>query len=119
MPVHSAATFHKLRHNQSSVDIAIVNAAARVDRADVHCQNARIALGAVATTPIRASKAEAMLKGQSINAELIDKVVQSASEDTKPIDDIRASATYRKKMAAVMARRALEDSARRCGLWQS
>jgi carbon-monoxide dehydrogenase medium subunit len=119
MPTHSSATFHKLRHHQSSVDIAIVNAAARVDRADIHCREARIAMGAVAATPIRASKAEGMLKGQYLDGELIQKIADSASEEAQPIDDIRASADYRKKMAALLVRRALEDSARRCELWQS
>jgi CO/xanthine dehydrogenase FAD-binding subunit len=116
MPVDSAATFHKLRHHQSSVDIAIVNAAARVDRADVHCRGSRIAIGAVAATPIRASKAEGLLKGQLLDEKLITKTAETACEEAKPIDDIRASAGYRKRMAAVMVRRALEDSARRCGL---
>ena len=119
MPTYSAAAFQKLRHHQSSVDVAIVNAAVRLDRADVHCRDARIALGAVASTPIRAPKAEVPFKGQQVDAELIRKSAETASEQAKPIDDIRASAGYRKKMVAVLVKRALEDCAMKCELWQS
>jgi carbon-monoxide dehydrogenase medium subunit len=56
--------------------------------------------------------------GKKIERDLIQKAADAASEEAKPIDDIRASAGYRKRMVAVLVRRALEESARRCGLWE-
>jgi carbon-monoxide dehydrogenase medium subunit len=82
------------------------------------CTDVRIALGAVAPTPIYAKGAEVVLKGKKLDMEIIQKAAETASEDAKPIGDIRASAGYRKKMVAVLVRRALEESAGRCGIWQ-
>jgi carbon-monoxide dehydrogenase medium subunit len=115
---NSGAAFYKLRHHQTSIDIAIVNAATSLTCEKEHCIDARIALGAVAETPIYAKSAEAFIKGKKIDMEIIRQVAEAASEEAKPIDDIRASAGYRKKMVAVLVKRALEESARRCGLCQ-
>lgn len=107
-PKNSGAAFMKLRHHQTSIDIAIVNVAARLTYSDGVSEDVRIALGAVAKTPIFARKAEKFLKGKSIDEELIQKAAEVASEESKPIDDIRASAGYRKKMVVVLVKRALE-----------
>jgi CO/xanthine dehydrogenase FAD-binding subunit len=117
-PENSGASFQKLRHHQTSIDIAIVNAAARLTCEAGICTDVRIALGAVAPTPIYAKGAVVVLKGKKLDMEIIQKAAEAASEEANPIDDIRASAGYRKKMAAVLVRRALEESAGRCGIWQ-
>jgi len=72
-------------------------------------KDVRIALGAVAPTPIRARRAEEVLRGQSLNEELIKKAAQIAEEEARPIDDHRASAWYRKKMVNVLVKRALQQ----------
>ena len=115
----SGAGFQKLRHHQTSIDIAIVNAATRLTCSGNRCEHARIAIGAVANTPIYSRKAEKLLIGKKIDKELIQGAAEAAAEESKPIDDIRATAWYRKRMVAVLVRRALEDSARRCGAWQN
>jgi carbon-monoxide dehydrogenase medium subunit len=69
---------------------------------DVH-----LALGAVAPTPIRARKAEAMVVGRELDDALIDRASAEASADARPIDDLRASAEYRKILVEVLSRRAL------------
>jgi len=115
----SSAAFLKLRHHQTSIDLAIVNVATRLTCPDDSCQDVRIALGAVAKTPIYARKAEKLLIGEKPDMELIQKAAEAAAEESKPIDDIRASAEYRKRMVAVLVKRALEVSARRCGIWQN
>jgi carbon-monoxide dehydrogenase medium subunit len=76
------------------------------------CKDIRIALGAVAPTPLRAKKAEAVLKGQSFDKQLIEKAAQAAADESKPIDDHRASAEYRLEMVKVLTRRAIEQAVR-------
>ena len=95
-------------------DLAIVNAAVRVTiTADNICKDVRIALGAVAPTPLRASAAEAMLKGEKLKNELLEKVAAQASEDTKPISDIRSTAEYRRILVRILVERALKEGVTR------
>lgn len=115
---NTGASFMKLRHHQTSVDIAIVNVAAKLTCSDDLCEVARIALGAVAKTPIYAKKAEELLTRKKLDEKLIQKAAETAAEEAKPIDDLRASAGYRKRMVWVLVKRALEVSVRRCGTWQ-
>ena len=72
------------------------------------CRAARIVLGAVAPTPIRAWEAERALKGQYLTPEVIAQAARLAAEATCTIDDIRGSAAYRQLVTEVMVRRALE-----------
>jgi carbon-monoxide dehydrogenase medium subunit len=67
----------------------------------------RIVLGAVAPTPIRAKRAEALLRGRKLDAPLIERAAQAAVEESQPISNVRASAEYRREMVAVLTRRAL------------
>jgi len=72
-------------------------------------KNIKIALGAVAPTPVRAHKAEEILRRKKIEVDLIEKAAQIASEEVRPISDIRSSDWYRKEMIKVLVRRALEQ----------
>jgi CO/xanthine dehydrogenase FAD-binding subunit len=110
--------FVKLRHHQTAIDIAVVNAATLLIWKNGFCEKAKIAMGSVAPTPIYASNAEALLTGKEIGEEIIQKAADLAAEESKPIDDHRASATYRKRMVSVLVKRALESSWRRSRLWQ-
>ncbi len=65
----------------------------------------RVALGAVAPTPILAETASGAMAGSEANAEQAEKVAALAGEDAKPISDIRASARYRKRLVHVLTRR--------------
>jgi carbon-monoxide dehydrogenase medium subunit len=92
------------------MDISTVGVASVVslqDRGRV-CREARIALGAVAPTPIRAHSAEAMLKGQPVTPELLQRAAQEAQRLARPIDDVRASAAYRREIVGALALRTLE-----------
>lgn len=71
------------------------------------CQNVRIALGAVAPTPILATKAAAVIEGQALDDELIARAARTAADEISPIDDIRASAWYRRQMTAELLARLL------------
>lgn len=70
-------------------------------------KGARITLGAVAPTIIRAKDAEAFLAGKPLDDETIKKAASLAMEAAKPIDDIRGSAAYRKEMIRVLVKRNL------------
>jgi aerobic carbon-monoxide dehydrogenase medium subunit len=68
----------------------------------------RIVLGAVAPTPIRARKAEDLVRGRKIDAALIERAAQAAMEESRPISNVRASAEYRRDMVGVLTRRAVQ-----------
>ena len=73
------------------------------------CLEARIGLGSVAPTPMRATAAEDMLRGQMLSRELIAEVAQAAQGETDPGSSAQASAEYRRDMTGVWVRRLLED----------
>jgi carbon-monoxide dehydrogenase medium subunit len=98
---------------RKAMEIAIVNVCVAMAM-DEHkrCSGIRIALGAVAPTPIRAEKAESILKNKRVTSELIQKCAEIAVEETKPISDIRASADYRKKMVHFLVKKMVSALAR-------
>jgi aerobic carbon-monoxide dehydrogenase medium subunit len=93
-------------------DYATVSAAAvlTLDKSKKNIVDARIALGSVGVTPIRASAAEAVLRGQPLKAEAFAEAGEKAKEAVDPVSDFRGSAAYKKDMAAVFVRRALEKA---------
>jgi len=99
-------------------ELALVGVAVVItlDSGGKTCNDVKIALGAVAPTPIRAHKAEATIKGKALNSELIREAAQVASREANPIDDIRGSAEYRKEMLKVFTRDALNQVADLTGL---
>lgn len=105
-PFKGKTTFLKLGRRHA-MTLSVVNAAVRLDIAGTKCNEARIALGSVAPTPIRCTKAEAMIKGKEIDKELITKCAAEAIAESKPIDDQRATAWYRKKAGTALVARAL------------
>ncbi|MCH2512700.1 MAG: xanthine dehydrogenase family protein subunit M [Chloroflexi bacterium] len=104
---------HFIKHSpRGAMDIATVGVASLVslDGRRGPCSQARIALGAVGPTPVRAYSAEDILRGQDINQELIRSAADSARDGVKPIDDIRGSAAHRKEIVGVLTRRTLEQA---------
>ncbi len=103
------AAFQKfgLRKGQA---LALVNAAASfwIDGDKNSFREARIALGAVAPTVVRAAKAEAYLEGRPITADAMAEAGSLAAMEAKPISDFRDSAAYRRDLIAVLVKRALE-----------
>lgn len=91
--------------------LALVNAASSVAVKDGTMRDVRIALGAVAPTVIRSPQAEAALEGRSVALNgIIDRAATAALEDTRPIDDFRASAAYRHELVVVGVRRTLHHA---------
>jgi len=112
--LHAAWCFEKL--GRTEPDISIVNVAVGLQLDAQHrCTWVRIALGAVAPTPMRAIKAEALMSGQVLTEKLIERASQSATEESRPIDDLRASAEYRRDISRVLVRRALQACATHLG----
>lgn len=116
LPVFSARTetvFVK-KGRVAAADLATVNVAVRLTMsADGICQDVRIALGAVAPTPVRAKAAESMLQGKKPQDELLEKVAEQASKEISPITDIRGSAQYRTTLSRVLVERALNEAVAR------
>ena len=99
-----------LKHTtRGTVNPAIVGVAAIVAMDGKRCEEIKLVLGAVAPTPIRAKKAEEILRGKEIDDTLIEKATQAASDESSPITDVRASADYRKEMVKVLTRYALRN----------
>ncbi|MDP2603729.1 MAG: xanthine dehydrogenase family protein subunit M [Deltaproteobacteria bacterium] len=93
-------------------DYGTVSAAAvlTLDKNKKTISDVRIALGSVGVTPIRATAAEAVLRGQPVKAEAFAEAGEKAKEAVDPVSDFRGSAAYKKDMAAVFVRRALDKA---------
>ena len=109
LPPNSGGAFLKFLPRTAD-DYATVSAAAVVtlDRAKRVFTDVRIALGSVGTTAIRAREAEAVLRGQPVKAEALREAAEKAKQVVDPVSDFRGSAAYKREMAGVFVRRALE-----------
>jgi len=97
-----------LRHTpRRELDIAVVGVASQISLSDGVCGKARIALAAVAPTPVRATAAEQALEGQPLTPALIERAANLAVEAAKPISDQRGSADFRRHLVRVLTRRTL------------
>lgn len=103
----SVGGFQKLALRRGTACSVISVAATLSCDRDGSCSKARIALGAVAAQPLRAKTAEAGLLGRPLTAEAIEKAGVQAGSAAQPIDDVRGTAAYRKRMAVVLVRRLL------------
>jgi len=103
------------RHTpRKQMDIAVAGVAAVLTLDDGNrIQAARIALGAVAPTPIRAPQAEAALEGQPAADEAFARAAEIAAGECNPIDDLRGSAQFRRHLVRVMTERILREAAAR------
>jgi len=95
---------------RSRMDLAVVGVAAVVRKDHEVFDDVRIGLGAVAPTPMRAVKAEQRLKGEAISEKVILEAARLAAQESKPIDDHRASAAYRRMMVEVLVKRAIQQA---------
>jgi carbon-monoxide dehydrogenase medium subunit len=108
MRPHTGCGYYKLSPRKS-LDLAVVGVAAMIRTNPLlsKCIEARIVLGAVAPTAVRAKKAESILIGAILGSASIEEAANAAAEESEPISDVRATAWYRKKMVAVATRRAI------------
>lgn len=94
---------------RKAMDLAIIGVAVKLTLDDDVCTDAKIALGAVATTPILAPKASEVLIGKKLTDDVIEEAAQAAMDSCSPISDIRASREYRKAMVRVFTERAIKQ----------
>lgn len=91
--------------------ISLVNLAVVVKLENDIIRDAQITLGAVAPTIVNAVDAENYLTGRKLTDEVIEKAAELTLNAIRPINDVRASASYRRAMSRVIARRALQEIA--------
>jgi carbon-monoxide dehydrogenase medium subunit len=110
-PAYSGASYIKLG-KRKTLEISLVNVAVFISLNDGNgtIRTARVVLGAVAPAPMRARSSEELLLGEEPSEGLFAAAGEAAAQDSRPIDDFRASAAYRRAMVAVLTRRALFES---------
>ena len=97
---------------RGAMDIAMVGVAVMItpDAAKANLQDVRIGLGAVAPTPLRAPKAEALLRGKPLTAALVKEAAAMAASEASPISDQRSSAENRRWIVEALTRKGLEQT---------
>lgn len=109
-----ASGSHYIKHKIREVmDLAFIGVAASVNLDNGVITDARIGLAAVAPTPIRATEAEDLLKGNELTAELLTQAGEAAAAAASPISDLRCSAEHRSEMVDVLTRRTVQEAVNR------
>ncbi|MGA2989081.1 MAG: FAD binding domain-containing protein [Candidatus Korobacteraceae bacterium] len=109
LPIKEPVLSKFLKIRRTAVDIAIVGVAVvlRQDEAGQVSEHTRIALGAVAPTPVNAKRAAGILCGHTLTPDLIATAARTAVEEISPITDHRASRNYRLELVRVLVEEAL------------
>ena len=110
LPPQCGTAYEKQTRRQGA-DLAIVGVAVLVVMQGDVSTDVKIGMGAVAPIPIRAKHAEEILKGKKLEDKLLEEASKAASDESKPIDDIRGNADYRKKVVAALVKRAVRQAA--------
>ena len=77
----------------------------KMEEDNIVCREVRIALGVAAPTPLRAVKAESLLRGKKLSDELLEEAAETAAKEAQPRDSIRGEAWYRRDMIKVLVKR--------------
>lgn len=109
------ASYQRFARRRGSA-LAVAAVAAGVGFVDGRIVGARIALGAVAPIPLLATRAAAVLEGESPSDELFAVAGATSAEEALPISDLRGSAAFRRELVAVLTRRALHEATSRTGI---
>ncbi len=97
-----------LKKGRVRVDLAIASVAVLLELNGGSCRKVRCAAGSVAPVPVRLAAVEELLEGAAPTRELLTRAGALAAESVSPISDVRASAEYRRQIAGVYVRRAVE-----------
>jgi carbon-monoxide dehydrogenase medium subunit len=100
------------RRTRTVIDIALVSSCVVIQATNGICDEVRVSLGAVGPIPLRATQAEAVLRGQQPGTALLTTASRVAAEESRPISDVRCSAEYRKDMVEVLSKRCMESALR-------
>jgi carbon-monoxide dehydrogenase medium subunit len=104
-PPHTGTAYTKFNVIESDLATVGVAVSVTLGSSDGVCQDVRIALGAVAPTPMRAKQAEAVLRGKKITDNLLKEAGEVASTGAEPISDIYGSEGYRRELVRVLVAR--------------
>ena len=117
-PASPSAGCYLRNTTREEMDIAVAGVACFLtfSRKNETVQSARIALGAVAPTPIRVPSTEATLAGSKITKAIIEEAAEKAAETADPISDLRGSSEYRRELVRVLMKRTLEKACQELGL---
>ncbi len=99
------------KFNRRSEDWAMVAVSAVVKQTGDICEDVRVGLTHMGVVPLRAHAVEQALRGQALSRESIARAAEQAAEGTDPPEDLNASAEYKRHLARVLCRRALEEAA--------
>jgi carbon-monoxide dehydrogenase medium subunit len=113
VPAPNTGAAYQRHTPRKQMDIAVVGVAALLTLSGDTISDARIALGAVAPTPVRAPGAEAALKGQPPGNETFARAAETAAGECSPIQDVRGSPEFRRYLVRVMTERMLQLAAAR------
>jgi aerobic carbon-monoxide dehydrogenase medium subunit len=105
LPANTGISFTKYSQMHGDYALASVAVLITLDNKKEKCTNARIGLGGVGSTPLRAKKAEAILKGKKITEDLLAEAAKTASEESSPISGIEASADYKRELVGTLVKR--------------
>jgi len=97
---------------RNAMAISVASIAVMLEREGNRCRKARVALGSVAPKPIRATLVEKRLEGKEVDREVLEACSAAVREEISPISDIRASAEYRRLVASVLLKRAVDEALR-------
>ena len=93
---------------RNAASISVISLACLLEMDGDTCTAARLALGSVAPIPLLAKATGELLRGRKLDEAAMDEAVSALREEISPIDDVRASAEYRRQVAGVMFKRALK-----------
>jgi len=108
-PDGAAADYQKFRRRAAN-SLGVASVAVYLELKDGICRAARIVLGAVAPTPMLATRASKFLEGGPVDTSAIEKAADLAREEARPINDLRATAEYRRDLVQVLTKRAIRSA---------
>jgi carbon-monoxide dehydrogenase medium subunit len=100
-----------LKHKRNAMDLALVGVAVSLVMEDLQtCSEANVVLGAVGPTPLSGRRAAEVLQQAKFSKETVDEAASLAAEEAQPINDMRASGWYRRRLVQVLTGRAIREA---------
>jgi carbon-monoxide dehydrogenase medium subunit len=107
---HNGVVYMKFSTIEAGIKIVSTSISVTLESDKVTCKDAKIVMSAVAPVPFKAKKTGNLLIGKKINDDLIAEAAQLASEETNPTADVHASAEFRREIANVLVKRAIQQA---------
>jgi len=110
VPPKTATAYEKFNIIKNDQGIVSVAASITLDEDHLRCKDASLVLGGAAPIPLRAKKAEGLLKGKKMNEALLEQVGDKASKEADPVADIHASEEYRRYLVKALTKRMVKKA---------